>query len=477
MTDELKVSNKRKFDEMVDHKVFEHHTLCLEYATYHVLRRLLQDTNLKLAWCTGGRLADFCAILDDNINECIGIQLKSTLNTSGRFIFHHGTSQYKGMLVICMEIHTTLYEKITKWDYTDDDMKQYIRFISIIPACNLDQSNKSTELVEHGVENFKTSLNDIYNTLKNYFNDGSVLKQSYAQWDCLGLSRSIHTEYTNTQTFAFNIRRHDIQIIPLFQVLQTDVYLKINDYYTGIQFKSSRSGTVHLYTVRKNIYRYYNKESFQILCIHHQTNEYLALFIPIQILIQDGLIENKNIKQPVIKYINYLQYEMNISKENFKDKLQKMIIDYNLQVSRDMVVKYRLPGYKYRKHRDFLTQSYSFVTANTHQQLLDDYYESASECHTNIIVENHNNNSYSIRKGFPKTCPHCKDKMQSKHVADHIRRIHARRIHLYKSFRVSDTNLPRYECLTCNKKFLTINTVKNHKKNINQCKDALYKEL
>jgi len=491
--------NKRKLHDVSNNKkenitnkkiksslVFDFYTENVELISFQIINYLLKDSKIKLIQSSNGRQGDLYAIYNENCENSIAIQVKSC-SKGGAMQLNHGTDQYKGMIMIFIDYHEDLYDKIIndREDVSEDDINKFVRYIAITPSYNLRETDICIQVTANTLHEYIIEPDELYSTIKKYFNNETIMKKPIYYWECLCKNKRHHIEYVNIQSVAYFINQiSNIHIIPMYPVLPSDAFIKLEDKYFSVQFKTcAKYGNIPIHRNKSDgTVIYYKKNDFDLLCVHNRDNPKLQLFIPMQKLIEDEIF-NKNEKNKFksMKYKNYLKYEINVSSKSCVKKLKKIISDYNIDPnSKEYANKYSLPGFKYRFTDDFITKTYNRLTKYTHEELLNRHDKHYEKYKSDIdeLVE-----CTSKIKGWPLECPKCDYKSkQSNNVGRHIRTKHPEIVENYKvssSIGRENVDTPQYQCSECLKKYLLLSSIRAHLRLSNNCfeNDAYYINL
>lgn len=481
------LTKKRKINEVTESKILSEeklqiddnllcdHTNNVEIASLKILEFLLKYDIIELIWSTNGRIADLYAVNNFNIENLIGIQVKACVKNNS-FNFTNTIAQYKGMLIICMDFKEELLNKIIKDDLiTSEDIKLYLRYLSITTPYHLNVDSTRKSLHESDIHDYKINPRELGIRLKQYFDDDSLIKQSLLYWECLGASKHHHIEYESTQKILYDFKKLNLDFVQVYPCLPFDAYLKYNNKIYRIQFKtiSTKYGYVRLYHTKHgtvNDIKYYNESSFDILFIHDLYLDTYSL-IPMKVLIDANILGDHN-KHPRIKCKDFQQYKLDLDNNDFFNNFKQFMntVQNSNSEAKDNIEHFKLPGCEYRKDLNYLKQSYELVSTYSHQELLD-YYNNLVELYESeydlLSIYDTINNKITR---WPNECPSCAYKNNvGNRVGTHMIKYHPTIMNNYRVHIISTLKLPRFKCSNCLKTYTRKDSFYRHVSNSNAC--------
>ena len=461
-----RINNKRT-------KLFKFYENDVEIVSFKIIQYILKTSSeLNIIVSKECSLGDTFIIKDNNIEKALAIQLKTSV-VSECYCFPHGNLQYKGMLLMGLDIKEYLFNKIKDgYEITDKMLRKNIRNIFILPFSNLKQSSTKIKFRENQLKSFKIEYNELNSALLSYFKNGLVIKQDLVKWNLLFEHPKHYTFNTNMQKFIYYISLFKIQVFHVYNVCSMDLYIQINGSMIAIKFMSG-SHTVSFYNNAKEKNKF-TKYSFDVLCVHNKDYFNIKLFIPISALIQKGLINEENISKS-LNYNDFIKYELDITDQDFILNLDQLCKKHNCYKTPSIktIESIILPGNNYMQMDQFIEETYYLINMYTQTEINYTYTNLVTK-YCNDITENKNldvdiEESEKI-KGWPRKCPKCKyiDKGTKGKMGRHIKTHHPEIVKNYilRANQFTTTNTIRYKCSACETKFTSLDHIKSHIKKL-----------
>lgn len=457
--DDIKINDK-KYNKR--QKLFD--TNDVERASLIILDFIfLKYSELSVMHSSDGRLSDLYVFKD--ISKSLAVQVKATVQ-GGVYNFKFGTEDYKGMIIVCIDFNKTLLDTILEEEdtLTSNDLKQGIRYISILPWFQLRQTDKHTLISETDVQDFKVNYKLVPDKFEEYLKQDFIVKRSVVEWDLICKSSTHFTGFQNLSKLIYYFKQHDLCIINTISILPFDGFLEFNNSIYALQSLLHMENITLQSICDENMKdTQYTSLTTNLIIIHNNQHDVLKLFIPAAKLNRDAL-QSKN---KYFSYNDYINYELDITAPKFISNLGKIIQECTSTFTLDDVSKYKLTGFKFRQSDNYISETYKIINHLSHEDILEEYknliefyYNEFGEIYTNVKV-----------KGWPKTCPLC-DYKNSHHMGRHIKAFHPE---ILNNYNVSSTRGKKdidkkFKCSYCKKKFTTPFNTRNHIKASKKCK-------